>query len=77
MVVDIEIGDVEFTVVEYYQDRIIIIEFAQEAAVLIVVDAVYLNLDKIDLGSGKRVIAKGGVYDKKYQITIPAELKND
>ena len=36
-----------------------------------------LNLDKIDLGSGKRVIAKGGVYDKKYQITIPAELKND
>ena len=36
-----------------------------------------LNLDKIDLGSGKRVIAKRGVYDKKYQITIPAELKND
>ena len=36
-----------------------------------------LDLDKIDLGSGKRVIAKGGVYDKKYQITIPAELKND
>lgn len=34
-----------------------------------------LDLDKIDLGSGKRVIAKGGVYDKKYQITIPAELK--
>ena len=33
------------------------------------------DLDKIDLGSGKRVIAKGGVYDKKYQITIPAELK--
>ena len=36
-----------------------------------------LDLDRIDLGSGKRVIAKGGVYDKKYQITIPAELKND
>ena len=36
-----------------------------------------LDLDKIDLGSGKRLIAKGGVYDKKYQITIPAELKND
>lgn len=34
-----------------------------------------LDLDKVDLGSGKRVIAKGGVYDKKYQITIPAELK--
>ena len=38
---------------------------------------VALDLDRIDLGSGKRVIAKGGVYDKKYQITIPAELKND
>ena len=36
-----------------------------------------LDLDRIDLGSGKRVIAKGGVYDKKNQITIPAELKND
>lgn len=36
-----------------------------------------LDLDRIDLGSGKRVIAKGGVYNKKYQITIPAELKND
>ena len=36
-----------------------------------------LDLDRIDLGSGKRVITKGGVYDKKHQITIPAELKND
>ena len=45
MVVDIEIGDVEFTVVEYNQDRIIIIEFAQEAAVLIVVDAVYVWIE--------------------------------
>ena len=36
-----------------------------------------LDLDRIDLGSGKRVIAKGGVYNKKYQITIPAELKNN
>ena len=45
MVVDIEIGDVEFTVVEYYQDRIIIIEFAQESSVLIVVDAVYIRVE--------------------------------
>ena len=36
-----------------------------------------LALDRIDLGRGKRVFAKGGVYNKKYQITIPAELKND
>lgn len=31
----------------------------------------YLNLDKIDLGSGKRSIVDNGVYDRKYQITIP------
>lgn len=32
-----------------------------------------LELDKIDLGSGKRVIVKNGVFDKKYQITVPRE----
>ncbi|MCL5028278.1 MAG: type IV toxin-antitoxin system AbiEi family antitoxin [Bacteroidetes bacterium] len=32
-----------------------------------------LNLEKIDLGSGKRVIVENGVLDKKYQITIPRE----
>lgn len=30
----------------------------------------------IDLGSGKRVIAAGGIYDPKYQIVLPAELVN-
>ena len=35
-----------------------------------------LELSKIDIGSGKRVIVPNGVYDNKYQITIPEELKN-
>jgi len=30
-----------------------------------------LNIEKIDLGSGKRVIVKNGVLDKKYKITVP------
>ena len=29
-----------------------------------------LDLNKIDLGSGKRVVVKGGSLDKKYQITV-------
>lgn len=33
-----------------------------------------LNLKKINLGSGKRVIFKNGILDKKYNITVP---KND
>jgi len=32
-----------------------------------------LNLEKINLGSGKRVIADYGVLDKKYNITVPKE----
>jgi hypothetical protein len=32
-----------------------------------------LDLTKVSLGSGKRVIAEGGVLDKKYQITVPRE----
>lgn len=35
-----------------------------------------LNLAKIDTGSGKREIVPNGVYDSKYQIVIPQELKN-
>jgi hypothetical protein len=35
----------------------------------------YLNLEKIDLGSGKRSIVKDGVYVPRYQITIPKELE--
>jgi hypothetical protein len=34
----------------------------------------YLDLGKIDLGSGKRSIVKDGVYVPRYQITIPREL---
>jgi len=32
-----------------------------------------LKLDDVDLGSGKRVVVKGGRYDAKYQITVPRE----
>ncbi len=37
----------------------------------------HLNLEKIDLGSGKRSIVKNGVYNPKYKITVPAALAND
>ncbi len=33
-----------------------------------------LNRDHIDLGSGKRMIVKGGRFDSKYQITVPGDL---
>lgn len=36
----------------------------------------HLNIEKIDLGSGKRSIVKNGVYISKYQITVPSELAN-
>ena len=45
MVVHIEVSDVEFAIVEYYQDRVIIVEFSQESAVLIIVDAVYIRVE--------------------------------
>lgn len=35
----------------------------------------YINLDKVDLGSGKRAIVSDGVYVSKYQITVPRELE--
>lgn len=34
----------------------------------------HLDLRKVDLGSGKRSFASGGVYVSKYQITLPQEL---
>jgi len=37
----------------------------------------HLNIEKIDLGSGKRSIVTNGVYDSKYKITVPAALAND
>jgi hypothetical protein len=33
-----------------------------------------LDRKAIDLGSGKRVLAKGGRYDAKYLITVPGDL---
>lgn len=32
-----------------------------------------LNMERINLGSGKRVVVEDGVLDKKYNITIPRE----
>lgn len=37
---------------------------------------VQLDKDKIDLGSGKRTIDPGGIYNAKYQITIAPEEHN-
>lgn len=34
----------------------------------------YINHNDIDLGSGKRVIVKGGKLDKTYNITVPKEM---
>ncbi|MDR2840541.1 MAG: type IV toxin-antitoxin system AbiEi family antitoxin [Paludibacter sp.] len=35
-----------------------------------------LDLSKISLGIGKRAIVKNGVYNAKYQITLPRDLVN-
>ncbi|MEW8472044.1 MAG: type IV toxin-antitoxin system AbiEi family antitoxin [Candidatus Thiodiazotropha endolucinida] len=35
----------------------------------------FLDLNAIDLGSGKRSFAKGGAYVSKYKITVPRELE--
>ena len=33
-----------------------------------------IDRDNVDLGSGKRVIIKGGAFNKKYNITVPREM---
>jgi hypothetical protein len=33
-----------------------------------------LRAEDFDLGSGKRVLAKGGKFDSRYQITVPEDL---
>lgn len=38
---------------------------------------VHLKMENIDLGKGKRSLVPNGIYDPKYQITVPKELKND
>ena len=35
----------------------------------------YIKTEEIELGSGKRSIIKGGVYNVKYQITVDKELE--
>ena len=35
----------------------------------------FINLDKVDLGAGKRCIVSEGAYVSKYQITVPKELE--
>lgn len=37
----------------------------------------YINLEKIDLGKGKRKIVDNGVYIPAYQITVPRTLANE
>jgi hypothetical protein len=34
----------------------------------------FVNLDRVDLGNGNRQISKNGVYNSKYQLTLPKEL---
>lgn len=36
----------------------------------------YLDLNRVNLGSGKRAIVASGVYIPKYQITVPKELES-
>jgi len=36
----------------------------------------FIDIDKIDLGSGKRQIVKNGVYIPKYKITVPSTFEN-
>lgn len=36
-----------------------------------------LKISDINLGSGKRMIARGGVLDKEFQITVPKEMASD
>jgi hypothetical protein len=33
-----------------------------------------LDMSRVDLGSGKRVLAKGGKLDPRYNITVPSDL---
>lgn len=36
----------------------------------------YLDLKKVDFGSGKRSVVRNGVYVPKYKITVPKELED-
>lgn len=36
-----------------------------------------LDVKAVNLGSGKRVVQKGGALDNKYQITVPRDMKRE
>lgn len=36
-----------------------------------------ININTVDLGSGKRSLVKNGVYKSKYRITVPKELETN
>jgi hypothetical protein len=36
--------------------------------------AILLDMSRVDLGSGKRVLVKGGKLDPRYNITVPSDL---
>lgn len=38
---------------------------------------VHIKMENIGLGKGKRSLVPNGIYDPKYQITVPKELMND
>ena len=37
----------------------------------------HIDMDRIDLGRGNRVIARGGFLDKDYKITLPEHLRHE
>lgn len=36
-----------------------------------------LNLSRVNLGAGKRLVVKNGCFERKYQITIPASFREE
>ncbi len=34
----------------------------------------FLNFEKVDIGSGNRILVEKGVYQAKYLISVPKEL---
>ena len=45
VVIGVEVGDVEFAIIEYYQDIFIVIKLAKESSVLIIVDTVDIGIE--------------------------------
>lgn len=37
----------------------------------------FVNVDKIDMGTGKMQIVKNGTFNKKYLITIPKDYTSE